>query len=277
MKKIKIILVAILCGSFVLAIQSCKKSTTSAQDPVQIKTEKSNEASRMWATGDQLYAVGHDAALQAYLYQVAYPLFMPGTSFPFTVGSTQVTQVTGLAYINTNIIISTGPASNFPNQLLIYSTIPPYDTPIPVACPGISDIEFNEYDGKLYGVYMNNRIVRIAPGTGAITVNLVPTVPSGYKISGLCNYNGLLSYCISDATIAPDNFYAYNPGAPAITPALFITDWGTGNGGMHYCDGYGWEIITPLDNWKSISWSYVPTGFTTVGGGPYKISDLTSN
>ncbi|MBA3680892.1 MAG: hypothetical protein H0W73_06960 [Bacteroidetes bacterium] len=283
MKKIKIIYGALLCGSLVLGIQSCKKNTISAPNAVsQTGADNSNNSSaRMWIAGKQLYAVGHDASSQAFLYPLAAPAALtPGTPTALCVGGTTVTEVTGIAFItNTtnSIIVSTSGTSNYANKLLIYAFGAPYNAPTIVTCGGITDIEFNEYDSKLYGILQNSKIVRIAPMAGTTTVNLTPVIPAGSKLAGLCNYNGLLSYCISDATAAADNFYSYNPAAPAITAPLFSTDFGTGNGGMQYCDTYGWEVITPTDNHKSISSAYVPGAFSLLPGGPFRISDLTSN
>jgi hypothetical protein len=276
MKKIKIISGAILCGWLVLATQSCKKNTTSVQNPLKA-AEKTNETSRMWTAGKQLYAVGHNSIMQAQIYPLsAPPLLTPGTPTPLCVGATTVTQVTGVAFVTGTIVISTSPTSNFPNQLLIYNSAGPYTSPTMIPCADISDVEFNEYDGKLYGISSNTAIVRIF-GVGTTALNLAPVVPVGSKICGLCNYNGLLSYCISDATSAADNFYSYNPASPAATAPLFSTDWGTGHGGMQYCSGFGWEMVNPNDNHKSVSSTYVPTGFSLIPGGLYRISDLTSN
>ncbi len=281
MKKIKIIFVALLCGALITVSQSCKKSETTAQNPSSQTKVNKEENQRMWTTGKQLYAVGHDASLQAYLYPLSYPVpITPGTPTALCVGSTTVTEVTGIAFVTSttnSIMISTSATSNFPNKIITYTLGAPYSAPVMATCAGITDIEFNEYDSKLYGILQNSKIVRIGPFSGVTTVNLSPVIPAGSKLAGLCNYNGLLSYCISDATTAADNFYSYNPGAPALTAPLFSTDWGTGNGGMQYCNTYGWEIITPTDNNKSVTAAYSAGGFVTVLGGPYRISDLTSD
>lgn len=258
MRTFKIITGAITTGLLAAGLYSCNKDKVNHQNPEadQVSVNKNQSSARMGSPWRQLYAVGN-APANASLYSLSGP---PGGLLAtvmtgFFVGTTQVTNVTGLAYNNddSTMIISTGPTSNFPNRILTYpypAFGTPLTTPVSVPCTGITDIEYNEYDGQLYGIHGNLRIVSIA-SSGAITVNLSPTVPAGRKVTGLCNYNALLSYCLSDGTSAPDPFYSYGPsGAPALA-LLFNTDWdGPGSdgqsvgGGTQYVDVDGWEIVT---------------------------------
>jgi hypothetical protein len=258
MKTIKFFSGALAVTLIATGLQSCNKDKVSNQDPASVPTEigSTKPSSRMGSPWRQLYAVGN-APAKASLYSLSGPpgglsaTLMTG----FFVGTTQVTNVTGLAYNNddSTMIISTGPTSNFPNRILTYpypAFSTPLTAPVSVPCPGITDIEYNEYDGQLYGILANSKVVSIA-SSGAVTVNLSPTIPAGRKLTGLCNYNALLSYCLSDGTPAPDQFYSYGPsGAPTLT-LLFTTDWdGPGSdgqsygGGTQYVDIDGWEIVT---------------------------------
>jgi hypothetical protein len=264
-----------------LTLVSCKKNevTPVASSPSAQPTVASmgNENARMWATGKQLYAVGHNSTNQAFLYTLAPPGIgglNPTLVSGFFVGGTQVTNVTGLAYTTGSFVISTSASSNFPSRLLTYNAIGPYTAPTSVACQGITDIEYNEYDSKLYGILANSQIVKIGI-SGAITVIASPAL-GGNQIKGLCNYSGLLSYSISDNTTAVDNFYSCTTGG--ISTFLFSTDWGLGNGGMQYCDAYGWGIVTSTSFKKTVTAiGYIVTSPTALVGGPYLISDMTSN
>lgn len=178
------------------------------------------------------------------------------------------------------MIICTAAISNYPNSLLIYPYGGPYNAPVIVPCPSVSDIEYNEYDGNLYGIVTKNKIVRINMTTGAVVTNLSPTLPTGFQLRGLCNYNGLLSYSINDNTAAPDDFYSYNPSSPSSTSPLFTTDWSANNeGGMQYCDGTGWVLVSSASTKKTVLGipPYTASAFSSMAGGPYLFSDITSD
>ena len=281
MKKTKIILCAILFGSFAVGLQSCKKDDLSLEnaDPATADNP-AGSTSRMWVTGQQLYAVGHNGSAQASLYTVTPPGaggLVPTLVTGFFDGATQITVVTGLACTPTDMIISTHSSSNYPNSLLIYPAGGPYTAPTIVSCSGISDIEYNEYDGVLYGIESRADIVSINTGTGATTLDLAVSPGAGLTVKGLCNYNGLLSFSVSDNTGAADSFYSYSPGGSP-GAALFTTDFGVGQGGMQYCDGFGWVIISSVDTKKVVNGAtYAVAGPAAMAGGPYLISDLTSN
>jgi hypothetical protein len=266
----------------VLTLTSCKKNavTPTASSSQTVDASSNNSSARVWTTGKQLYALGHNSSAQAFLYTLSPPPFagglVPTVVSGFSVSGVQVTNATGIAYTTGSISITTGATSNFPNRLLNYllgSYVSP-STSVPIQ--NLTDIEYNEFDSKLYGVFSNNQIVRINPLTGAILLNLAPVVGAN-QIKGLCNYNGLLSYSISDNTIAADNFYSYNPASPAITAPLFSTDWGTGNGGMQYCNIFGWEIISNTSTKKEVSPSFAVTGPLAMSGGLNLYTDVTSN
>jgi hypothetical protein len=279
MKTLKLMLGLTCLG--MMTLQACKKENLKAD--VTTSESSSSETSRMWTATKQLYAVGHDALNKAYLYKLTAPAptpttgLIPSSPTGFFIGGTHVTHVTGVAITNSAIAISTGFSSNFSYRLITYPFPGPLTTPSSnVPCQRVSDIEFNEYDGKLYGIAGNVHIVKIDP-SGSYSINLSPSIPSGSKVAGLCNYNGLLSYSVNDNTAAADNFYSYNPASPALTLPLFSTDWGTGDGGMQYCNGFGWEIFSNTDLRKQITGAYTVTGFYSTAGSPYRITDLTSN
>ena len=289
MQNFKFLLGAIVLGSLAAGLQSCKKDVSTPQNPAAptAVAGENNSAARMWMPGKTLFGVGLSPQISAVtLYKISPPPIgsglMPGAiSGLFLSSGAQLTYATGLAYMTTDIIVSTGPLSNMPNSLLTYA-VGTYTAPTSVVpCPGITDIEFNEYDGNLYGIFNNAQIVLISLG-GGIGVNYTPVLAPGQRVKGLCNYNGLLSYCLADNTPAPDPFYAYNPAFPGATPVLFNTDWGQGDGGMQYCDGGaapGWAIISQADTKKTVSPApgYVVAGPAPMPGSPYGMTDLTSN
>lgn len=282
---------SVLIFALIAGLTACEKNKGPiSEQPASEKINEEVSSNRMWNSTKQLYAVGHNGANQAFLYTLTPPPIgtglVPGMVAGFFVGATQVTYAKGIACTGTGstdkIVICTNAASNFPNQLLIYPAAGPYNAPVSVTSANLSDIEFNEYDGKMYGIKNYNQIVRINMTTGVTTTNLAPTLSTGYSVRGLCNYNGLLSYCISDNGSLPDNFYSYNPSSPSTTPALFNTEWGFGaghEGGMQFCNGFGWVIITS-DSFKKMVQGgppYTVTGPLAMTGSPYFISDLTSN
>jgi hypothetical protein len=286
MQNFRLLLGAIVIGSMAGGLQSCKKDSVSPQNPATPNTitETDNTAARMWNPGRQLFGVGlKPGTFTTTFYRISAPPIgglVPGAiSGLFIGGGIQLTYASGVAFMSTDIIVSTSAASNMPGRLLTYA-FGSYAAPTSVvSCPGITDIEFNEYDGRLYGILNNNRIVSITLG-GAIAVNYAPPLAAGQFVKGLCNYNGLLSYCIADNTGAPDRFYAYNPAAPGATPVLFMTDWGLGDGGMQYCSGgFGWIIISETDTKKTVSPTpvYAVAGPAGMAGAPYMMTDLTSN
>jgi hypothetical protein len=284
MKKNQIILGAVLISALATGLQSCQKQNPSIKNSSsETAVDNTTSASqRMWATGKQLYAIGHNASAQALLYKLTPPPFatglLPSVVSGFSVGTTPVTNASGIAYVTNRIVISTSPSSNFPNSIMIYSSVAPYNAPVISSCTKITDIEYSEYDSKLYGIQGNSQIVQINPSTGVTVVNLTPTPITGTQVKGLCNYNGLLSFSMSDNTTALDNFYSYNPSFPSMPPVLFSTDWGVGNGGMQYCDGYGWAIVSNNDFKKMVApVTYAVSGPLSLAGAPYMITDLTSD
>lgn len=292
MKPFKIISGAITASLLVAGLYSCKKDNRPIKNPETnpAGTASTHPSARMGVPGRQLYAVGN-APSKASLYSVS---LLPGppavTAISgFFVGTTQVTNVTGLAYNNddSTMIISTGPTSNFPNRILTYpypATPPSLTTPTIVLCAGITDIEYNEYNSTLYGILSNSKIVSIS-SSGATTVDLAPTIPPGRKLTGLCNYNALLSYCLSDGTPAVDQFYSYGPGGsgPALS-LLFLTDWDgplsdgqSSGGGTQYQDAVGWQIVTANRANKLVDPFLVPGPFTPISAPSTVIfTDVTS-
>jgi hypothetical protein len=282
MKKNQIILGAILISALATGLQSCQKQDPSIKnsDSETAVDNTTSASQRMWTTGKQLYAVGHNSTGGAILYTLTPPPIgglAPTAVGGFFVSGQPVTNVTGIAYTTGSIIISTGSTSTFPNKLLTYNATGPYTAPTAVPCASITDIEYNEYDSKLYGILTNNKIVQISTTTGVTTLNLAPVVGVN-QIRGLCNYNGLLSYSINDNTVATDNFYSYNPSSPTITAPLFSTDWGLGNGGMQYCNTFGWVIVSNTASTKKTvdGTTFAVSGPLTMGGS-FLFTDLTSN
>lgn len=285
----KWLLNALIAAGLMTAISSCKKTSVGNATPAYPKsnpeaTDDRETGKRMWNPAKHIFGVGHNSSSQALLYSfTAPPALNPLLIAPFTVGTTPVTYAHGIACTGStpsdNIIICTAAISNFPNSLLIYPRSAPYNSPTILPCPSISDIEFDEFSGVLYGILSKNRIVQINMTTGAVTTNYSPILPPGSQLRGLCNYNGLLSYSINDNTAGSDNFYSYNPASPASTPPLFSTDWGTNNeGGMQYCTGTGWVLVTSSSTKKTINASTLAaTPFSTISGGPYFFSDLSSD
>jgi len=282
MKKTRIILCAILFGSFAAGLQSCKKDDLSMTNADPATDDAGSSTSRMWATGKQLYAAGHTQSGAASLYTLTAPGgggLVPSLVAGFYNGGVQVTFVTGIAYYTptNSIIISTHSSSNNASSLLTYPAGGPYTTPVVVSCADITDIEYNEYDGVLYGIELGTNIVSIDPVFGTITLDLAVAPGAGLVVKGLCNYNGLLSFSVSDNTGTADNFYSYSPGGSP-GAALFTTDWGSGNGGMQYCNALGWVIISATDTKKGVNGStYAVSGPAGMAGGPYFFSDLTSD
>lgn len=281
---------ALLASVLLTGMTNCKKKELEStnQMPQRVNLSNSKESaseSRQWNPSRHLFGVGHNSSSQALLYSLsAPPGLVPTLIAPFLVGVTPVTYVHGIACTGSTssdkMIICTAAISNYPNSLLIYPFGGPYNTPTIVPCANISDIEFNEYDGNLYGIATKNKIVRINTTSGALTTNLSPTLPTGFQLRGLCNYNGLLSYSVNDNTASPDNFYSYNPSSPSPTPVLFSTDWGANNeGGMQYCDGTGWVLVTSSSTKKTVLGGppYTASAFSSMTGGPYLFSDITSD
>jgi hypothetical protein len=292
MKTITFFSGALTVTLLVAGLQSCNKDRKSNPNPASGPTEvgSTKSSSRMGAPWRRVYAVGNTPS-NATLYEMS---LLPGLTSAsavsdFSVGTTPVTEVTGLAYNNDNqtMIISTGPTSNYPNSILTY----PYPiigtaltSPVVVSCANITDIEYNEYDRTLYGIFAHSQIVSIAP-SGFTTVDLSPTIPPGRKLTGLCNYNALLSYCISDGTPASDDFYSYGPGGIGpLVSFLFSTDWdGSGSesqsvgGGTQYVDAVGWQIVTANCDNKLVDPSGIPGPFTAIAvPAPVIFTDVTS-
>lgn len=298
MKKIKFIFSIAVAAVLLNGLSGCKKQTPVNKLPEKATTPDKDKFARMWTPGFQLYAVGHDLSGNACIYTLTDPAMggmggmIPSFYANVEVAGISVTNATGIAcHMGSSMIISTSPASNFPNRLLIYPIAGPFTTPSSIVpCPQITDIEYNEYDAELYGIQNNNRIVRIDPATGSTTLNLAPSMPPGTQLVGLCNFNGLLTYCISNNNASvPDNFNSYNPSTLLLSPPYsYVTEWGIGNGGMQYCDaagvpsaGSGWQIFTNIgDNnevRKYVSAAIVPSPFFPIGApGPFFITDLTS-
>lgn len=290
MKTVSMIAGVLAIGLLMTGLESCNKERMTRQPgPQPAEANPAPSSARMGQITKQLYAVGNDGP-NAYLYALSAPpgVLSAAVVSGFFVGPVQVTNATGLAYTTDTLIISTGPTSNFPNRLLTYPypTIgSPLNAPTIVSCPNITDIEYNEYDGKLYGILGFSRIVSIAP-SGAVTVDLAPAVPAGTRLTGLCNYNALLSYCFSDGTPAPDSFYSYGPGGSGPPPFfLFSTDWdgpsteqrSTG-GGTQYVDAVGWEIVTASRLNKVVTPAFIPGPFNPmpVSSPTILFADVTS-
>lgn len=273
MKTVKFILGAVAICSLSAGLHSCMKDKVSPQSAnAGVANSGASASARMGTSWSQLYAVGNTPS-DAWLYTLSSPpgVFSAIAVSGFSVGTTAVTDATGLAFANDTIIISTSSVSNFPDRLLFYpypSIGTPLNAPVQVSCPKIKDIEYNEYNSTLYGIFDDLHIVSIS-STGAITIDLSPAVPAGSEVSGLCNYNALLSYCINDGTPAGDEFYSYGPGGGLAPYFVFNTDWDgpptdgpIGGAGTQYVDGFGWEIITENQLHKS-----VPA--ITLTGGPF--------
>ena len=189
----KFLLGAIVIGSLAAGLQSCKKEASKPENPATTPasspaaTSDPNASARMWFTGKTLFGVGlRQQVFTATLYKISPPPIsglMPGVISPlFIGGGVQLTYATGVAFLSTDIVVSTGPLSNVPNSLLIYPAAGPFTSPTSVvSCPGITDVEFNEYDNKLYGIFNNAQIVSISSG-GAITVNYTPVLGPGQRV-----------------------------------------------------------------------------------------------
>lgn len=270
---------------------SCKKGK---QEPQQVNPatvgNTSVSSARMGYLSSQLYAVANTPS-GAWLYTLSSPpgVFSAAPVSGFSVGVTAVTDITGLAFTNDTLVVSTASTSNFPDRLLIY----PYpvtgtllNAPNQLSCAGIKDIEYNEYNSTLYGILNDRHIVAISR-TAFITIDYTPTIPPGRQVSGLCNYNALLSYCVNDGTPAPDEFYSYGPdGSGPLNTLLFRTDWdgfagdnAGGGAGTQYVNGTGWEIITENRLHKSVAALTLAAGpFMSMSAPPSAVfADITSN